>query len=264
MVNAFGITYGTNYTSSLVNRTLKSVDLSPDGSQILLQWGEPAGGELGTEVKYKGADGVERTITVPSKESVTTLPDYESRSQLTYRSQYKPDSMAFEMFYPAASTATLPVFERQLAKSGFSVLELPTDIKSNHGWLMPYLWDDNINSGFATQNQVPCWFTIDAGQPAALSRIKYWQATDRLYRIENVKTFELYGSNSPAADGSWDSWTKIGSFASVKPSGKPVGENTQEDVDYALAGEDFPITAGTAKYRYYRFRLLTNWGTAHS
>ncbi|WP_423736365.1 DUF4998 domain-containing protein [Chitinophaga caseinilytica] len=262
MVNAFGVAYGQNYTSSLVNRTLRSVEQSTDGSQVLLNWGEPAGGELGTEVKYKGADGVEKTITVPSTEAVTTLPDYESRSQLTYRSQYKPDTMAFEFFYPPLSSATLPVFERQLAKSGFSVLELPTDVKSNHGWLMHYLWDGNINSGFATANQVPAWFTIDAGQSAALSRIKYWQATDRLYRIENVKTFEVYGSNSPAGDGSWDSWTKIGSFASVKPSGKPVGENTQEDVDFALAGEDFAVAAGTAKFRYYRFKLLTNWGNS--
>ncbi|WP_198652080.1 DUF4998 domain-containing protein [Chitinophaga deserti] len=260
VVNAFGITYGANYASSLVNRTLKSIEQSTDGSQIILNWGEPAGGELGIEVKYKGVDGLEKTITVQPGDLVTTLPDYESKSLLSYRSQYKPDSMAFEYFYPPVSTATLPVFERQLSKAGFSVLELPGDVKSNHGWLMHYLWDDNINSGFATQNVVPCWFTIDAGQTASLGRIKFWQATDRLYRIENVKTFELYGSNNPAPDGSWASWTQIGAFSSVKPSGKPVGENTQEDIDYALAGESFPLAEGTPKFRYYRFKLLTNWG----
>lgn len=260
VVNATGVAYGPSYTSSLVNRTLKSLETSPDGNQIYLNWGGAAIGETSIEVKYIGLDGQEKTITAQPDELVTILPDYQSRSQLTYRSEYKPDTLAFESYYPPASTATLPMYERQLSKAGFSVLELPTDVKSNHGWLMPYLWNDNIHSGFATQNQVPCWFTIDVGQTAALGRIKFWQATDRLYRIENVKTFEMYGSNNPAADGSWGSWTLIGSFTSVKPSGKPVGENTQGDIDYALAGEDFYFAEGTPKFRYYRFKLLTNWG----
>jgi Domain of unknown function len=157
----------------------------------------------------------------------------------------------------------LPAFERELPKAGFKVLELPTDVKDGgYGWLINFLWDEKYNTpGFATKSIIPCWFTIDCSNAAALSRFKVWQANDRLYMGESVKTFELYGSNQPAADGSWGSWTKIGAYESIKPSGLPIGENSDEDVTYAEAGEAFSIPSGTAPFRYYRFKLLTNWGS---
>jgi hypothetical protein len=73
----------------------------------------------------------------------------------------------------------------------------------------------------------------------------------------------LYGSDNPNPDGSWASWTLIGSYTSVKPSGLPVGQNTQADIDYAKAGEEFTVPSGTPKFRYYRFKLLSNWGNSH-
>ncbi|WP_018626619.1 DUF4998 domain-containing protein [Niabella aurantiaca] len=264
VVNAFGVAYGQSYSSSLVNRTLRSVEQS-EGNGIILNWGEPAGGELGIDVEYTGAGGSLQKIVVPPTDTRTVLPDYEGQTALTYRSKYKPDTTAFEFFYPPASTITLPVFERRLPKSGFKVLELPTDIlDGGYGWLLPYLWDEKYDPpGFATQSVIPCWFTIDCSAAAALSRFKVWQANDRLYDLESVKTFELYGSNAPAADGSWDSWTRIGAYESIKPSGLPVGQNTPEDVAYAKAGEEFAVPEGTEKFRYYRFKLLSNWGGGH-
>ena len=77
-----------------------------------------------------------------------------------------------------------------------------------------------------------------------------------------MKTFELYGSNNPSSDGSFNSWTLLGAYTSVKPSGLPVGQNTSADVAYAKAGEEFTIASGTPQSRYYRFKLLSNWGNA--
>ena len=260
--NVTGTVYGDSYVGSLANRTLKTVTQSKNGLQIQLTWGEAAAGELGTEVNYVAEDGTAKKMVVPSTEAVTTLPNYKEQSKLTYRSLYKPDSTAFENFSPAAVEITLPLFERELDKAGFKLVNLTTDVQEGgYGWLQQYMWDEKYNPpGFATRNQVPCWFTIDAGQSAALSRFKVWQANDRLYQLESVKTFELYGSNAPNADGTWDSWTKIGEYTSIKPSGQPVGQNTQADIDYAKAGEEFIAPAGTQAYRYYRFKLLTNWG----
>lgn len=264
MVNAFGVAQGQNYVGTLNNRTLQSVMQSADGNQVILNWGAPAAGEQGIDVNYTAADGTSRKVTVPATETRTVLPDYKALSLLTYNSKYKPDSTAFEYFYPKAGTVTLPAFERELPKAGFSVLELPTDVKDGgYGWLIKYLWDENYNPpGFASQSIIPCWFTIDCGKGAALSRFKVWQANDRLYNNESVKTFELYGSNAPAADGSWGSWTKIGSYESIKPSGLPVGNNSNDDVTYAQAGEVFSVPASLASFRYYRFKLLTNWGNS--
>lgn len=265
MVNAFGAAVGESYVSTLVNRTLQSVTQDADGNMVL-NWAAAPTGEQGVEITYTGDDGKTRNKIVPAGETQTVLNDYKGPSTLTYISRCKPDSSSFIFFYPkeGALTTALPQFERQLPKKGFKVLELPTDVKDGgYGWLVNYMWDNNYNTpGFATQSIIPCWFTIDCAKAAALNRFKVWQANDRLYVGESVKTFELYGSNQPAADGSWESWTKIGSYESIKPSGLPVGQNSDADIAFAKAGEEFSVPAGTAPFRYYRFKLLTNWGNA--
>jgi hypothetical protein len=262
--NASGIVYGDSYAGSLTNRSIKSVTPSKDGKTIQLVWGEPASGELGTVISYIGIDGATHQITTLPETTTTTLPDYQEKSKLTFHSLYKPDSAAFDFFSPADTEITLPAFEKEFSKAGFNLLILPTDVlDGGYGWLQQYLWDEQYNPpGFATQNKIPCWFTIDAGVSASISRFKVWQANDRLFDKESVKTFELYGSNSPATDGSWDNWTLIGSYASVKPSGQPVGNNTQADIAYAKVGEEFTAPAATGKFRYYRFKLLSNWGNS--
>lgn len=260
---ASGTVYGGSYLSSLVNRTLQSVTLSKNGLQALLTWKEVPAGELGVEVNYTGQDGSVRRIIAPVTETVTALPDYKELTQLTFHSLYRPDSTAFEDFSPPYVEVTLPAFERQLDKSRFALVNLPTDVQEGgYGWLQKYMWDENYNPpGFATRNQVPCWFTFDAGESVPVSHFVMWQANDRLFQKESIKNFELYGSNSPDADGGWNNWTKIGDvYTSVKPSGLPVGQNSQADMDYARAGEVFNAPAGAAAFRYYRFKLLTNWG----
>jgi hypothetical protein len=107
---------------------------------------------------------------------------------------------------------------------------------------------------------MPQWFTFDMGQQASLAKMKIWQRTSALYNYGNPKRFEIYGSNSPNADGSYDSWTKLASFTSVKPSGLPTGQTTQADADFAAAGEPFNFPADLPAYRYIRFKVLETWG----
>jgi hypothetical protein len=259
--NGSGIAYGDSYTSSLTNRNLRSVTQSKEG-RIQLNWGTAAEGDLGTEISYVGLDGADHKIIAPADQTTTTLPDYKDNSVLIYQSLYKPDTTAFEYFTPSLQQVTLPPFERQFNKSDFSIVILPTDVlDGGYTWLQEFMWDEKYDPpGFATQSQIPCWFTFDAGESASLDRFKVWQANDRLYEKESVKSFELYGSDSPNPDGSWASWTQIGAYTSVKPSGLPVGQKSQMDIDFAKAGEEFNALAGTPKYRYYRFKLLSNWG----
>ncbi len=259
-----GIVYGDSYTSSLSNRTLLAVMQTEDGSKITLAWGTASEGDLGTKVHYLAADGTDREIVVTTGTTRTEITDYKGNSTLSYQSSFKPDPLAIENFSPASSAVTLHAIGRKLNKSNFALRMLPTDVdEGGYGWLQSMLWDENYNPpGFATQDQVPCWFTIDAGESVSLSRVKIWQANDRLYEKESVRTFELYGSDNPNPDGSWDSWTLIGSYTSVKPSATGVGSNTPLDVDYATTGEDFFAPAGTPKARYYRFKLLSNWGNS--
>lgn len=263
-VNVTGYAYGESYINSLVNRRLDAVDYSSDGQSLQFHWGRSLNNEAYTELHYTDRNENGQTLTVLPDDTLTEIPDHKENGEITYRSFFKPDTTAYEFFYTEITNVTLPKFERALSKAGFKDFSLPTDIKDGgYGWLIEYLWDDNFSPpGFATQSGVPQWFTIDLGVSTTLSKLKIWQANDRLYAKESVKKFEVWGSDNPDMDGSWDSWTKLMTCESVKPSGLPVGENSGADIEYAAAGEEFVFTDGTPKIRYLRLKLLENWGNS--
>lgn len=262
-VNVSGEVYGENYVSSLANRQLKEMGYSAEG-KLQLHWESALPNEVYTEVRYQDRNEESRSLTVSPEETLTQIEDYHEGAEIRYLSFFKPDSTVFELFAPEMTAVEIPKFERLLDKAGFRDFSLPTDVKDGgYGWLVEYLWDENYDPpGFATQSGIPQWFTLDLGASTSLSKFKIWQANDRLYEKESVKKFEVWGSDNPDMDGSWDSWTMLMTCESVKPSGLPVGELSSEDIEYAQAGEEFVFPAGTPKTRYLRFKLLENWGNS--
>lgn len=168
------------------------------------------------------------------------------------------------------STVT-PLFEEQLDKSKFKVYRLPGDAPAGYGWVMTRLWDGSTDgsNGFHTANMgtddnpsgFPHHFTFDLGTKAKLSRFKFWQRPGAfLYAHGNYKEFEIWGSNSPDQDGSWNGWTKLLECESIKPSGLPIGEVSNEDKAYALRGEEYIFPLSTPAVRYIRVNVLSTWG----
>lgn len=260
--NASGAVFGASYYESVVNRRLESMEYTTADAKLQMNWVSANEGDVGTEVNYIGRDGSNKTTIVPASSAVSYLEDYKEGSVLTYKTIYKPSPLSIDVYSRDYASATIPLYERQFDKSLFKLLELPTDATTAHGWLMPYLWDNKYNSGFATINRMPQWFTFDMGASAAINRFKIWQSPDRLYNLENMKKFEIWGSDNPNPDGSWESWTKLADCESVKPSGLPVGENSNLDVTYANAGEEFLLPPGSPKVRYIRIKALETWGNS--
>lgn len=171
-----------------------------------------------------------------------------------------------------------PIFETKLDRLGFKELNLPTDVNIGHvfsslsprniSFMFNNIYGDaNANDCFHTrpaEPKMPQWFTFDMGKEYNLSRFKLYHrgGTSGYYRGGDPKVFELWGSNAPSLDGSFDnSWTLLGTFNSVKPSGSPVGTNTAEDRQFACEdGEDFEFPPGTPSARYLRFRTTETWG----
>lgn len=265
--NVSGSVYGANYSGSLTSRNLSALSYVEDGTTVALGWGARGTGETRTEIKYTQSSGTEKTVILTPEQQAALLQDVKDNTSMTYRTFFKPDTLAIDSFATALTTVKLvfPAFERSLDKSKFKEVILPADaVEGGYGWLMEYLWDDNYNpDGFATEDIVdgkPQSFTFDTGVSTSFSRMKMWQANDRLYDLQSVKKFEVWGSNNPDPDGSWESWNKLLTCTSVKPSGAPVGTNTPADIAYAKAGEEFVFPAGTPKYRYVRIKMLENWG----
>lgn len=162
-----------------------------------------------------------------------------------------------------------PFFEQQLDKSKFKEANLQTDTYEPHTGFssVSVVWDDVWDGGsvFHTKPNtgIPQWFTFDLGVTARLSRFKFYHrstgSTDGAYYAGDPKVIEVYGSNDPNPDGSWDSWTLLGSFESKKPSGED--SPTTEDLQYACVdGEDFEFPLDAPAVRYLRFKIMATWG----
>lgn len=162
-----------------------------------------------------------------------------------------------------------PLFEIPIPKDGFADLRLPTDSRSLRSKNpITHLWDDVINSfsnfWASDQNQdpMPKWISLDFGAKYKLSRLKLWFRGDEEYKDGNFPTdWDVYGSNDPNPDGSWDSWTFLHHFDEpYKPSGQPHKQNTQEDIEYARQGIDYEFINIPDGYRFYRFKFNETTG----
>jgi hypothetical protein len=162
------------------------------------------------------------------------------------------------------STLT-PVLEEVITKDTFKEVKLPTDTYLYvESYSMPRIWDGKFQYNiFATPHTspMPQWFTFDMGKKVVISRFKEWQYHESPYSGSSVKKFELWGSNNPDADGGWNNWELLGTFESFKPSGRPQGSNTADDINYGVNnGEDFEMPAQVPAVRYVRFKTLETWG----
>lgn len=158
----------------------------------------------------------------------------------------------------------VPLFEERLDRTKMNGYRLPTDPTLAYGGTFPGLFDGNTTGGFyhsSNGNVMPQWFTYDMGVTAKLSRLVYFMKPNRLFDEHNPKIVEIYGSNAPNPDGSFDSsWTLLTGFTMEKPSGTPAPQLTQADLTAAAEGATitFPLDAPTV--RYIRFKTLRNWG----
>ncbi|MBL1410833.1 DUF4959 domain-containing protein [Sphingobacterium faecale] len=165
-----------------------------------------------------------------------------------------------------------PLQEFEMDKSKFASFPLPpfNNASWNSNTVFSRIFDGRIGNfyygttGWMSNDNGPIDFSIDIGIKAKLSRIKmnhpcspsgnYWYSAFVRYAM---REFELYGSNNPNLDGSWDSWDKLANLESLKPGGM----SAEELRNYGcVLGEDFFIPGEAGGYRYYRIKVFNMWG----
>ena len=156
-------------------------------------------------------------------------------------------------------------------KGKFNEVILDNDIPMNAwGHWLSKIWNGSHNYGDGwdmahspQDNQtMPIWFTFDLGVTTHLSRYLYWQRLDDsfLYQHGNMKEWEVWGrADKPDQSGSWDGWTLLTTCESYKPSGLPAGQISNEDKEYASAGEEFIFPTDAPAVRYIRFKALSTF-----
>lgn len=163
-----------------------------------------------------------------------------------------------------------PLYEAAIPKSSYRGMNLPGDAPNHPSTPMGGMWDGNIidwPSIYMTQNAVsgPHVITFDIGNLAKLSRVIIWDYpeyfNDRTYYyLGNLKEFEIWGSDNPPVDGSFDNWNLLGTYNATKPSGLPFGQQNDEDYRFANSGQSWEIDIEAPKVRYLRIRSTKNWG----
>lgn len=157
-----------------------------------------------------------------------------------------------------------PFFEMEMDKNKFKAVTLPDD--GSNTWSLAGLWDDNTTSHTGIHSNdsqgFPVHYQFSLGVKARLSRFRIWQIYDgREYSSGNIKTFEIWGSNQPASDGSFNGWTLLQTCEVVKPSGLPSGALTDEDIATATAGDEFVIPINAPAVQYIRINILSTFAS---
>lgn len=170
-----------------------------------------------------------------------------------------------------------PIFEAAIPKSGYNPYILDNDQPGYPENTVDNLWDGD------TKNWPNVWLTLredptenhtvtfEIGTTAQLSRIRIWDypewvnGVQTYYYLGNMRYFRIWGTNEvPDQSGSFDSWTLLGEYESIKPSGLPYEQQSNEDVITIEAGVDYDIPIDAPPVRYIRIQNLENWAGLES
>ncbi len=158
-----------------------------------------------------------------------------------------------------------PLFEMQLDKKKFRAVPLPGDHPND--WNITGIWNDITSNtaasgGFSSVGPFPKYFQFSLGTRSRLSRFKLWGVHDgREYSSGNIREFEVWGSNNPDPQGSFDGWELLGTYTVVKPSGLPDPEVNADDRAVAVAGFDFEVSPDAPAVLYLRVNMLSSFAS---
>jgi len=274
-IEVAGTVYGNNYRNLLSNRLLKSTYY--DGQDLKLNWGVAEGEEAGIKVSWIDTNGISHTMDVDPSDVETVIPFLNLEEPLSYSTTYKPDSLAIDLFQAATVNKMIDP-ETFIPKTTWKANLLPGDIGINGSYPLARFWDGNTTNFMHSDGvtSTPCSFTWDMGIKAKLSKMKFWPRNDNDDRWNKgmPRLFEIYGSLNPNPNGSFDeSWTLLGTFECVQPSGNgtknPWEAPTSEDIALSNRGLDFEFTPGenvdpNATVRYIRLRSLENFNKSQT
>lgn len=163
----------------------------------------------------------------------------------------------------------LPLYETKFDRLLFrAIKDMPGD--GPHypgGWSLEEAFNgvSGNDSGYSSAGGSGKWpqsVTIDLGVLGKISRFRLYQRMGNYtYAEGNPKIFEVYGCKELKMEESFDNWDLLMQCESVKPSGLPIGQNTEEDDARARNGEDFFNSADNPAVRYIRIKVIRTWGS---
>lgn len=261
---AIGKVYGDRYQSSLLNRIYKSVSRI-NSKDIVVEWMPADKNVIGIKSEFLDNNNILNHHFSSGETILDTIKNFPIEGVLKYRTAFLPEAMAIDTFYANYENIPAPFYEVKCDKTLWKNVGLSDD--SDKGLFLPAwdisnLWDDGENFFYQRDGYIiPNWITIDLGVKYKLTKMKinqlshndFWKFGDG-----SPKEFEIWATNTPTTN--WGDWNLIGTFESVKPSGLPIGQFSEQDYAVNLAGEDYNFIPMTDAFRYIRFKTVRTWG----
>lgn len=92
-----GSVYGSKYQSTLLNRTIKTINKDPATGILTITWVGSIEKSVGCEIEYTGDNGTSFAKRIPPKENPTILQNVAGN--LRYRTLFLPEETAIDTFY---------------------------------------------------------------------------------------------------------------------------------------------------------------------
>jgi hypothetical protein len=182
-----------------------------------------------------------------------------------------------------------PFFLEKLSKTTWENAKLPTDswyaTDNNHyAHVLENLWDGLEEPSWyppgafvsAPGSPMPQHVTIKLGYKTIINRMQIWpRGQQEIYSAEAPRVFELWGSDNPPNDGSFDNWYRLGRWEVYKPSGYKadgsVGVITADDLAHwrntqiyeVEVNDEFPDANIPVTYvRFRTIHVFSTYGTS--
>tara|TARA_R110002049_G_scaffold307257_1_gene507186 strand:- start:7735 stop:8973 length:1239 start_codon:yes stop_codon:yes gene_type:complete len=239
---------------------------------ISLIWNERVDPLLvGNDVKYINDSDEEVILNLAKEELELNIEDHKFDTPIVYYTKYFSE-VWLDTLYTKEKLVDLTFKSSIVEIPGSNIntaIVFPTDYDYDRNFASwaggkGNLFDGStgrimagVDNSEAEQLHVAFEFETDV----SLHYFKIWQrlTSNDMYNTISPKIFELWGSNEPSEDGSFNSWTRMGQFEIIKPSGNPIGDNTQADLDAASAGYEFEIPIGSRNFKYVRLKIIETW-----
>jgi hypothetical protein len=255
---------------SPLSKSVKSANIISDFGGVNFNWRNEDKAALTYELLAQDSMGnmqIARIVSSKLDSADYTLRGYEPEPRkfgMIIRDNF---GNASDTLIPPGGSVT-PLFEEKLNKNEMSIVILGSDVSwTNWDGRDYYIIDDNIRTMGHTNISSNFSFTLDLGRKAKLSRFLLHQRLETLsllYANNNPKDFEVYACfGTPSASGDWSEWTKVKDCTIIKPSGSPVGTNTDEDIIAGTDGHEFTFSPSMEPVRYIRFNILRTWQPAN-
>lgn len=93
-----GRTFGANYENGLLNRTISEVSYDSTLKMLKVSWNTPDTVNVNTELKYTSTDSKTKSLLIGPEVQESKIPDWKPGTLLNYRSSFKPDRKAIDIF----------------------------------------------------------------------------------------------------------------------------------------------------------------------